>query len=79
MDDAFTLNCRPTVPVGCEEQVDIKVYRLFSFSSYHLKAFDDYVTLHNLHVSMLLTYIVTLYHIQCGCGNHFIYILAYQD
>ena len=21
MDDAFTLNCRPTVPVGCEEQV----------------------------------------------------------
>ena len=31
MDDAFTLNCRPTVPVGCEEQV---VYHLFSFSSY---------------------------------------------
>ena len=22
MDDAFTLNCHPTVPVGCEEQVD---------------------------------------------------------
>ena len=21
MDDAFTLNCRPTVPVGCEERV----------------------------------------------------------
>ena len=21
MDDAFTLNCRPTVPVGCEELV----------------------------------------------------------
>ena len=21
MDAAFTLNCRPTVPVGCEEQV----------------------------------------------------------
>ena len=34
MDDAFTLNCCPTVPVGCEEQVDIKIYRLFSFSSY---------------------------------------------
>ena len=27
----------------------------------HFKAFDDYVTLHNL--SMSLTYIVTLYHI----------------
>ena len=21
MDDAFRLNCRPTVPVGCEEQI----------------------------------------------------------
>ena len=29
---------------------------------FHFKAFDDYITLHNL--SMLLTYIVTLYHIM---------------
>ena len=30
MDDAFTLNCRPTVPVGCEEQVvDAKRTRPF--------------------------------------------------
>ena len=30
MDDAFTLNCRPTVPVGCEEQVvDAKCTRPF--------------------------------------------------
>ena len=28
MDDAYTLNCRPTVPVGCEEQiVDAKCTR----------------------------------------------------
>ena len=31
MDDTYTLNCRPTVPVGCEKQVDIKVYRLFHY------------------------------------------------
>ena len=30
MDDAFALNCRPTVPVGCEEQVvDAKCTRPF--------------------------------------------------
>ena len=29
-------------------------------TSFHFQEFDDYVTLHNL--SMLLTYIVTLYH-----------------
>ena len=30
MDDAFTLNCRPTVPVGCKEQVaDAKCTRPF--------------------------------------------------
>ena len=30
MDDAFILNCRPTVPVGCEEQVaDAKCTRPF--------------------------------------------------
>ena len=29
-DDEFTLNCRPTVPVGCEEQVvDAKCTRPF--------------------------------------------------
>ena len=33
---------------------------LFSFSSY--AAINDYITLHNL--SMLLTYIVTLYHLK---------------
>ena len=32
----------------------------FSFKLCHFKAFDDYITLHNL--SMPLTYIVTLYH-----------------
>ena len=32
MDDAFTLNCRPTVPVGCEEQVvDVKFIVCFHF------------------------------------------------
>ena len=30
MDDAFTLNCHPTVPMGCEEQVvDAKCTRPF--------------------------------------------------
>ena len=38
---------------------DTSVYGIF-LSSVFIKAFDDYVTLHNL--SMLLTYIVTLYH-----------------
>jgi hypothetical protein len=33
-----------------------------AFKLCHIKAFDDYVKLHNL--SMLLTYIVTLYHIN---------------
>ena len=36
---------------------NLKFVNCFHF---HLKAFDDYITLHNL--SMLLTYIVTLYH-----------------
>ena len=43
---------------------------VFVFKLCHFKAFDDYEILHNL--SMLLTYIVTLYHIQWsyyGCGN----------
>ena len=32
MDDAFTLNYRPTVPVGCEEQVvDVKFITCFHF------------------------------------------------
>ena len=34
----------------------------FHFKLFHFKAFDDYMMLRNL--SMLLTYIVTLYHIQ---------------
>ena len=33
---------------------------VFIFKLCHFKAFDDYITLHNL--SMLLTYIVTFYH-----------------
>jgi hypothetical protein len=40
----------------------LKFVIVFIFKLCHIKAFDDYVTLHNL--SMLLTYIVTLYHIQ---------------
>ena len=35
---------------------------VFIFKLCHFKAFDDYVMLHNLR--MLLTYLVTLYHIQ---------------
>ena len=54
MDDAFTLNCRPTVPVGCEEQVDIKsLSSVFIFKLCHFKAFDDYVTLHNLQIIVI--------------------------
>ena len=40
-------------------------YNILKFVTYfhfQVKAFDDYITLHNL--SMLLIYIVTLYHIQ---------------
>ena len=43
----------------------LEVYHLLSISSYivcHFKAFDDYITLHNLSTCMLLKYIVTLYH-----------------
>ena len=49
-------------------------YFVFIFKLCHFKAFDDYITLHIL--SMLLTYIVTLYHIQWDvvivslCTNH---------
>ena len=40
-----------------------KVCHLFLFFKLcYFEAFDDYIILHNL--SMLLTYIVTLYHIQ---------------
>jgi hypothetical protein len=38
----------------------LKFIMFFIFMQVMPKAFDDYVTLHNL--SMLLTYIVTLYH-----------------
>ena len=38
----------------------VSLSSLFTFNFFHFKAFDDYVTLHNL--SMLLTCIVTLYH-----------------
>ena len=40
----------------------LKFANCFLFKLCHFKAFDDYVTLHNL--SMLLTYVVTLYHIK---------------
>ena len=40
---------------------NILKFVIFKFNLCHFKAFDDYVTLHNLR--MLLTYIVTLYHV----------------
>ena len=41
--------------------MEISILKFVICQASHLKAFDDYVTLHNL--SMLLTYIATLYHI----------------
>jgi hypothetical protein len=49
--------------LGEYEKWYFKVCQLFLFLKLcHFKGFIDYVTLHNL--SMLLTYIVTLYHMQ---------------
>ena len=43
---------------------------------FQVKAFDDYVMLHNS--SMLFTYIVTLYHIHCAARDVVIVSLSPQ-
>ena len=45
--------------IGPVKLISKNLSTVFTFKLYHLKEFDDYITLHNL--SMLHTFIVTLY------------------
>ena len=59
--------------IGSIKLISKNLSTVFTFKLYHLKEFDDYITLHNL--SMLLTFVVTLYLIHCshyGSDKHFI-------